>query len=419
MNIARRIRRLAWQSGCTALAIGAACVMAGGTQGALADVGRRAAVTLPAPNAQAAGSWGYNPVGQLGIGTAEGYKNPAAVHPLYGQVVGLASGVMQVAAGNTHGLALRSDGTVWAWGQGTHGELGDGTLSSSTTPVQVYGLTGVVAVAAGIKDSLALRSDGTVWDWGENQFGQLGNGTTADSQPTPLQVRGLTGVTKIAAGGNFNLALRSDGTVWAWGQNQVGELGNGTTADSTVPRQVTGLSHVTRIAAGLDSSLAIRSAAYGQTTLWEWGGNFSNPTQTAQQVTGIDAFSIADISVGGSFALALGTDGSVWGWGDDTFGELGNGPHSGRVTRPVATFGPGSGIVQLSAGGQHALALKSNGTVLAFGFNDTGPLGDGDRVTPPGPVQVTGMTTAVQVSAGWQFSLAVYGSVVVTKGPGI
>jgi alpha-tubulin suppressor-like RCC1 family protein len=170
---------------------------------------------------------------------------------------------------------------------------------------------------------------------------------------------------------------------------------------------------------GPDSSLAIRSAAYGQTTLWEWGGNFSNPTQPVQQVTGIDAFSFADISVGGSFALAFGTDGSVWGWGDDTFGELGNGPHSGRVTRPVETFGPGSGIVQLSAGGQHTLALKSNGTVLAFGFNDTGPLGDGDRVTPPGPVHVTGMTTAVQVSAGWQFSLAVYGSVVVTKGPGI
>jgi alpha-tubulin suppressor-like RCC1 family protein len=178
---------------------------------------------------------------------------------------------VQVAAGNTHGLALRSDGTVWAWGQGTHGELGDGTLSTSTTPVQVYGLSGVVAVAAGIKDSLALRSDGTVWDWGENQFGQFGNGTTADSQPTPVQVRGLTGVTKIAAGGNFNLALRSDGTVWAWGYNQVGELGNGTTADSAVPRQVTGLSHVTKIAAGPNSSLAIRSAAYGQTTLWEWG----------------------------------------------------------------------------------------------------------------------------------------------------
>jgi len=334
---------------------------------------------------------------------------------------------VQVSAGDYHGLALRSDGTVWAWGRGIQGQLGNGALSTSGTPVQVFGLTGVVAVSAGIDDSLALRSDGTVWAWGADQFGELGNGTTADTQPTPVQVRGLTGVTKIAAGGHFALALRSDGTVWAWGYNQNGQLGNGTQVNSTVPRQVTGLTNVTSIAAGANCSLAIRSGAYGLSTAWAWGSNScgllpndpGNPHLTPTQVTGIDALSVAGVTAGGSFALVLGSDGSVWGWGDDTYGELGNGPHPGTVTRPVRTFGPGSGITQLSAGGQHALALKSNGTVLAWGFNDIGALGDGDRALPAGPVQVTGMTTALQVSAGWQFSLAVYGNVVVTKGPGI
>jgi hypothetical protein len=426
MGVVRRIGRLAWQAGCTALTLGAACVVAGGAPDALAQAGGQPAVTLPAPTQPAAASWGYNPVGQLGIGTADGWGNPAAVHPLYAQVMGLTSGIVQVSAGGSDGLALRSDGTVWAWGEGTHGQLGNGTLGNSATPGQVYGLTGVVAVAAGDVDNLALRSDGTVWAWGDNYYGQLGNGTTVATSPIPVQVTGLTGVTKIAAGGYFNLALRSDGTVWAWGSGQSGELGNGANSNSTIPRKVTGLSQVTSIAAGAYSSLAIRSGAFGLNTVWAWGANnvgqlgdgTNHARLTPEQVTGIDALSIAGISAGSDFALALGTDGSVWGWGDDSYGQLGDGVHAAEAYRPVRTFSTGSGITQLSAGGMHTLALKSNGTVLAWGMNDTGALGDGDQAAT-GPVQVSGLTTATQVSAGWEFSLAVYRALVVAKGPGL
>ena len=122
---------------------------------------------------------------------------------------------VSVAAGNWHSLAVKSDGTVWAWGTNSVGELGDGTTTSCDTPVQVSGLSGVVAVAGGSYHNLALKSDGTVWAWGWNVAGELGDGTTAQ-RDTPVQVSSLSGVLAVAAGNTLSLAVRSDGTVWAW-----------------------------------------------------------------------------------------------------------------------------------------------------------------------------------------------------------
>src|SRR5262249_46160002 len=156
-------------------------------------------------------------------------------------------------------LALTSDGSVWAWGANSAGELGTGTVTNSSVPVKVAGLTGVIKVAAGSSHSLALRSDGTGWAWGDNVSGQLGNGASTASQDTPVQVYGLTGITQIAAGGLFSIALRSDGTVWAWGDNSMGQLGNNSiTPRSDVPVRVAGLSMATSIAAGSVTGLATR-----------------------------------------------------------------------------------------------------------------------------------------------------------------
>ncbi len=335
MRILHRSRRPARLAGCAALALGLAGTAVTGPPAA------QARVTWPVINQHAAASWGQNNEGQLGDGSP-------ADRALYGGVSGLAGGVVQVAAGIEHGLAVTSGGTVWAWGRNVEGELGDGTLTTSRTPVRVMGLTGIIAVSAGGRHSLALRSDGTVWAWGDNEHGQMGNGVTSLHQLTPVEVAGLAGVTKISAGGDFSLALRSDGTVWAWGYNQDGELGNGTTADISM-----------------------------------------------------SAFSY--------FVVALGTDGSVWGWGSDEGGQLGSTPTFTAVTRPVRVIGPAIGITQVSAGRDHVLALESSGTVLAWGDNFDGELGNG-RTTLPivAPVQVTGLTTASQVSAGNNFSLAVY-----------
>jgi alpha-tubulin suppressor-like RCC1 family protein len=286
-------------------------------------------------------------------------------------------------------------------------------------------------VAASGYFSLALRSDGTVWAWGDNRAGQLGRGTTSNHEVTPARVPGLAGVIKISAGSDFSLALHSDGTVSAWGDNRRGQLGNGSMASSPVPVTVAGLSQVTRISAGYDSSMATRTSGISAiTSVWTWGGNdfgqLGDGTLTShstpERVTGLPLY-IAGISAGGGFtarlgdsgisatggfATVLGTDGTVWAWGDDSAGQLGNARSSTPVTRPVNTIGAGSGITQLSAGDFHVLALKSNGSVLAWGSNGSGQLGNGTTTDPTGAVRVTGLTNATQVAAGERVSLAVH-----------
>lgn len=325
------------------------------------------------------------------------------------------AGAVQTSAGGLHILVLQSSGTVWAQGNNWFGQLGNGTTTASATLVQVPGLTGVVQVAAGALHSLALRSDGTVWEWGTWGPGE---------NLTPAEVPGLTGVTKIAAGDGFSLALRSDGTVWAWGNNNAGQLGNGTTTGSSVPVPVSGLSQVTSIAAGIDSALALRT--WGITalkTVWAWGGNGSGQLgdgtlanhPTPEEVTGIRAPSIVTMAVGEKFAVALGSDGSVWGWGADDHGQLGNAPAASPVTRPVETTGLESGITQLSAGLTHVLALESNGTVLAWGDNTQGELGTGNPAAVTGKVLVPGLGGVTQVSAGGGFSLAIHPALLVIR----
>jgi alpha-tubulin suppressor-like RCC1 family protein len=365
---------------------------------------------LPGINQNGAASWGDGADDQLGNGTT-------ASSALFGPVSGLTAGIVRVSAGGGHGLALRTDGTVWAWGTNASGQVGNGDLTNHATPVQVQGLTGVTAVAAGGAHSLALRSDGTVWAWGYNRWGQVGNGAISVAQPTADEVTGLTSVIQIAAGEGFSMALRSDGTVWAWGDNSYGELGNGTTTRSTVPVEVSGLSGVTRIAAGAygNSAFATSATIKGVTRVWAWGdnrdgqlgdGTFTSHS-TPELVTGIGAPGIADVSAGESFVVVLGTDGSIWGWGADEKGQLGNAPGQ-PVTRPLETFGPRVGITQLAAGGNHTLALQANGTVLAWGYNVDGELGRGSTSDSGSPGLVTGLTNVSQVSAGLDFSLAVY-----------
>jgi alpha-tubulin suppressor-like RCC1 family protein len=289
------------------------------------------------------------------------------------------TGVVAVAAGASHSLAVKSDGTVWAWGTNGYGELGNGTVTPSATPVRVTGLTGVVAVACGDYHSLAVKSDGTVWAWGYNGVGELGNGTFTGSA-TPVQVTGLTGVVAVGGGSWHSLALKSDGTVWAWGWNYDGELGNGAFAPNSIatPAQVPGLTGVTAIAAGSWHSLALKSDG----TVWAWGlnntgqlgnGAFApNSIATPAQVPGLTG--VTAIAAGGSVyynsitresgpgghSLALKKDGTVWAWGCNNTGELGvpgifDLPPYGLAT-PVQATGLGKAVA-VACGYNISLAL--------------------------------------------------------------
>ena len=219
-------------------------------------------------------AWGNNNNGQLGDGSATSKNTPVQVSGLYSMTA--------VAAGSGHTVALKNDGTVWAWGNNSTGQLGNGNFTpSNPTPAQVSGLSGmssgvVIAVAAGYDHTVALKNDGTVWAWGNNATGQLGNGNITPSN-TPVQVSGLSGVTAVAAGFGHTVALKSDGTVRTWGNNTKGQLGNGltngTTIDSAIPVVVSGMVGVTDIAAGYEGSVVLKGAFKGDGTVWAWGSN--------------------------------------------------------------------------------------------------------------------------------------------------
>jgi Regulator of chromosome condensation (RCC1) repeat len=173
-------------------------------------------------------------------------------------------------AASTHSLALMRDGTAWAWGANQDGQIGDGGVTDTVTPLAIPGLSKVIAVASGGSHSLAVTADGTVWAWGANGYGQLGNGSNTDSA-VPAQIPNLRGITAVAAGENHSLALGVDGTVWAWGENSSGQLGDGTTINRNTPAAVERLSNIVAIAAGKVHSMALSQDG----TVWSWGGNYS------------------------------------------------------------------------------------------------------------------------------------------------
>ncbi|MCK5353526.1 MAG: hypothetical protein KAJ63_00295, partial [Methyloprofundus sp.] len=282
-------------------------------------------------------SWGRNDVGQLGNGGVANSDTPV-------QVVGL-SEIFTVASSDYHSLALKTDGTVWAWGANWYGQLGNGTLIDRHVPDQVLNITEVVAIAAsGSSDySLALKSDGTVWAWGNNEFGQLGNGTIINSD-IPVQVSGLTGVIGIAASHiGHSIALKANGTVWTWGRNKYGQLGNASKVDSHVPVQVVGLTGVTSVIAGGDHSLVLKSDG----SVWAWGDNVSgqlgisvlfNDQTIPVRIAGLT--NVKQITSYYDSSYALLEDGSMRLWGDNPFyspGQYGT-PSSmmvhSRTTRP-------------------------------------------------------------------------------------
>ncbi|MGH2852702.1 MAG: GDSL-type esterase/lipase family protein [Solirubrobacteraceae bacterium] len=349
-------------------------------------------------------AWGLDNQGSLGDGMLSGETGTPVEVQGINEIYAVAGGT-----DGEGGYALRNDGTVWAWGYGGVGQLGDGSPSGSDVPVQVSGLSGVVAVAGGSADGYALLSDGTVEAWGENQEGQLGIGHAGPYSDVPVEVASLSGVTSIASGYGTVYALKSDGAVWAWGSNREGVLGAGSaSAYSATPVQVSGLHEV--VALGGSPSFD-GYAVKKDGTVWAWGdnslgalgnGKASSPgySDVPIEVSGIT--NAAAVQGTGGAAYALLSNGHVDSWGDNSSGQLGIGDDGACCNSyiPVEVHSL-TEVTAIAAGNDNGYALARDGTVWAWGDSGYGLLGNGATGGPLGdtPAPVSGLKDAIGIAA--------------------
>lgn len=299
-------------------------------------------------------------------------------------------------------LALFADGTLWGSGGTISAPRADGTIPYWNAPQRIEAIAGVKAIAVA-RHILALKQDGTVWSWGNNNYGQLGDGSRINRY-VPAQVMGLTGVIQIAAAFEASLALKADGTVWFWGDAAAGAAGDGSATSITydpaneselyrlTPVQVPGLDQVVAIAAGALHHLALRTDG----TVWTWGDGGSgenglgnlNRQPLAAQVPGLEGVAAIVIGIGSRFSLALKSDGTVWAWGSNNRGQLGvDAIALSAVPIQVPEL---SDIAVISAGSEHVLAMRRDGSVVGWGANDKGQLGDGTLQARSAPRPVRG-----------------------------
>jgi alpha-tubulin suppressor-like RCC1 family protein len=338
--------------------------------------------------------WGNNAQGQLGDGTTDGAAMPVAVVDI--------AAVTAIAAGDLHTCALVSGGAAYCWGTNLVGQLGVGasTPASSSMPLAVMGITGASSIVAGAQHTCVLLAGGTARCWGQNQQGRLGDGTTTSPRRAPVAVMGLSGATALAAGGAHTCAVLTDGTATCWGLGSHGERGDGTTTTSrsVAGTPVSGLADVTAITAGGSHSCAL----LGDGTVWCWGWNGSGQVGDGGSMTAARPLPVAvpglsnavAVEAGESHSCAVLDGGSARCWGANGRGQLGDGT---MMQRPTPNTFMISGVASLAAGGTfavsappaHTCALLTDGTAHCTGNNDDGQLGDGTMMPRTTPVAVS------------------------------
>ncbi|MFH1228250.1 MAG: fibronectin type III domain-containing protein [Planctomycetota bacterium] len=336
-------------------------------------------------------AWGSNGYGQLGDGTTADKNVPTRI--------GTETNWSAIAAGGWNGnhdgytIALKTDGSIWAWGDNIAGQLGDGTNTDKHTPtlISATGWAGAT-IACGDNQTIAIKADGSLWAWGNNDNGQLGDGTSGygnlKNTPTLISATGWAGA-KIACAASHTIAIKTDGSLWAWGVNdQYGEFGDGTTNNqSHIPKLISATGWLgATIACGESHTVAIKTNG----SLYAWGKNYSGQlgdgsltdryTPTLISATG---WAGAKIACGASHTIAIKTDGSLWAWGDGNGGALGDGTLNGSWT--PTHIGTAANWSAIAAGFRYTIGLKTDGSLYAWGCNSTGQLGDGtttNRLTP-------------------------------------
>jgi alpha-tubulin suppressor-like RCC1 family protein len=339
--------------------------------------------------------WGFNGAGQLGNGNILNYSSPIQVGGLYNW--------KQVSCGYST-LAVKTDGTLWACGLNLSGQLGIGNQVNYNSPVQVGGLTNWKQVSCGYNFTTAIKTDGTLWTWGQNVYGQLGLGNVINYS-SPVQVGSLTNWKQVACGYRISAAVKTDGSLWTWGINPDGQLGNGVNISYSSPIQVGGLYNWKQVSCGY-STLAVKTDG----TLWACGLNLSGQLGIGNQVNYNSPVQVGgltnwkQVSCGYNFTTAIKTDGTLWTWGQNVYGQLGLGNvinysspvQVGSLTNwKQVSFGPGSSNLGVCA------AVKTDGTLWAWGYNSNGQLGNGSVTSYSSPIQIGSLANWKNVSVGY------------------
>ncbi|MCL2443196.1 MAG: choice-of-anchor D domain-containing protein [Treponema sp.] len=335
-------------------------------------------------------AWGYNQDSQLGEGTIVNRTSPVRI--------GAEIKWKKVDAREDHTLAICADGSLWAWGINQYGQLGVGTNTNRNTPVRIGTESNWASVSAGSYHSVALKTDGSLWVWGRNNTYQLGNGSTTNSN-IPTQIGTDYNWASVSAGGTHTVALKTDGSLWAWGDNFWSQLGDGTRNTRLIPTRIENIRTTGNISWAFVSSGTNHTMAIGTDgTLWAWGENMSGqlgngitapqtnrPTPTRPVQVGT-ATNWSSVSAGEVHTLAIRNDGSLWAWGSNLYGRLGN----GTLTNHNSPIRIGTAInwSSVSAGVSHSLAIRNDGSLMAWGHNASGALGDGTTIQRNAPVQI-------------------------------
>ena len=354
--------------------------------------------------------WGGNATGLLGDNTTTNRSSPVQT------ITGGTNWIDYSIGGGSHILAVKNDGTLWTWGFNNYGQLGDNTTTNKSSPVQVLGYTNNwKQPSSGSFHSAAIKNDGTLWTWGDNTFGQLGDNST-NSQSSPVQtVTGGTNWKQVSCGNNHTTAIKTDGTLWTWGINSNAVLGNNSTIPKSSPIQTIAYgTNWSQVSAGNTNTAAIKTDG----TLWVWGDNYygtigdnttTNKSSPVQTITG--GTNWLKVSTADSICGALKTDGTLWLWGRNYFGEIGDNTTIKRSS-PVQTINAGTGWKDIAAGGGYTFAgifqptattttPAPSGYLYMWGSNSFARLGDNTTISRSSPVQtVAGGNDWADLSSG-------------------